>query len=62
MEVKFRMGQREEKIAGGEFDAPHNGIPNPSHIVTKTISTVQVNSRDKRKLLSTKNAFQVGHT
>ena len=23
MEVKFRIGQREEKIAGGELDAPH---------------------------------------
>ncbi|MCH2314596.1 MAG: hypothetical protein MK411_11445 [SAR202 cluster bacterium] len=23
MEVKFRIGQREEKIAGGEFDDPH---------------------------------------
>ena len=31
MEVKFRIGQREEKIAGGELDAPHGGIPNPSH-------------------------------
>ena len=23
MEVKFRIGQREEKIAGGELDDPH---------------------------------------
>ena len=31
MEVKFRIGRREEKIAGGELDDPHDGIPNPSH-------------------------------
>jgi len=31
MEVKFRIGQREEKIAGGELDDPHGGTSNPSH-------------------------------
>ena len=31
MEVKFRIGQREEEIAGGQLDAPHDGISNPSH-------------------------------
>jgi len=31
MEIKFRIGGKVEKIAGGEFDAPHHGISNPSH-------------------------------
>ena len=40
MEVKFRIGQREEKIAGGELDDPHqstypDGINACKHIPFK---------------------------
>ena len=37
MEVKFRIGEREEKIAGGELDDLHHGIPYPSRGIEKTI-------------------------
>ena len=40
MEVKFRIGQREEKIAGGELDDPHHGISNPSHEIEKPAATI----------------------
>ena len=33
MEVKFRIGEQVEKIAGGELDDPHHGIPYLSHEV-----------------------------
>ena len=37
MEVKFRIGEQVDKIAGGEVDDPHHGISNPSHEIEKTI-------------------------
>ena len=47
MEVKFRIGRREEKIAGGELDDPHHGTSNPSHGIEKPIDTIQVDCRER---------------
>ena len=47
MEVKFRIGRREEKIAGGELDDPHHGTSNPSHGIEKPIDTIQVDCGER---------------
>jgi hypothetical protein len=38
MEVKFRIGQREEKIAGGELDDRHGG----THITSDNFSAQKI--------------------